>query len=298
MVQALLDKCMEMTPVHQGKNKGCWYKRDDLFRPFEDSPINGTKLRQCFWLMNNLSVGYDTVVSASSVKSPQLPLVTKVAKAFDKEVIFFIGSQNMKKTAEKNPMVRMAVEYGAELRQAPCAYNSALQKTARDYADEIGAFLLEYGISTTDPKNWYNFYTFGGHQTRSIPKQIKSITMTAGSCNSALSVLIGLFNQTRLLDFKFNLVGIGPSKFKLLQERFEHATGMQLPVNNFVYYDIHDKLYTYDQRVNFNYDGINFHPRYEAKMMTFLHKTKPHLLQDNTNLIWIVGSEDGYVNPT
>lgn len=297
----LFKEAAKLTPIQKGK--GCYYKRDDLFTPFDDSPINGSKLRMCIWLMNNLARDARRVVSAASVKSPQLPMVTRVGMAFGKEVHLFIGSSNMAK-ADRNPMVKLAMDYGAEMHQSKCGFNSALQHAGKAFVEE-GDFFLEYGISTTDEALWKEFYTFGGSQTKNIPEDITKITITAGSCNSVLSVLVGLHNQGRLHDHVYNLIGVGPIKLKLVQERFEHITGEPLPMNLIDYHNIWisgDKgvtaditsgglAFTYDKRVKCTYDGIEFHPNYEAKMITWLQAQRPDLLDDETNLIWIVGSE-------
>lgn len=298
----LFKKAGELTPVVQGKG-GCYYKRDDLFSPFPDSPINGSKLRMCIWLMSNLGGNAHRVVSAASVKSPQLPMVAKVGKEFGKDVHLFIGSSNMEK-ADRNPMVALAKQYGATFHQSRCAFNSALQYAGKKFVEEQD-FFLEYGISTTNPDNWKQFYSFGGKQTENIPEDITKITITAGSCNSALSLFTGLYNQGRINDHVYNLFGIGPTKFKMVQERYKHITGEDLPVDKIDYHNIfveehgkspvhetaHGLCYTYAQRLKCVHDDIEFHPNYEAKMITWMQEKRPELLTDPTNLVWIVGSE-------
>lgn len=286
----LLKKCLELTPIQGGKY-GPYYKREDLFSPFEDSPINGTKLRQLIYLFYKYTKEKNRVVSAASVKSPQLPMVARVSKEFDLPCELFIGSSNFETAVKNNPMVALAVKYGANLNRSRCAFNSALQHAGKAFAKEDDYF-LEYGISTTKKEQWKDFYSFGGKQVENIPDSVTTITMTAGSCNSVTSLLVGLQNQGRLSNFKYELVGVGPSKMKLLKERFEYVTSIELPIDLITFHDCHQKkLFTYHDRIPFSLDGIVFHPTYEGKMMWYLRKFKPDLLRDETNLIWIVGSE-------
>ena len=283
----LYEKCLSPTPVHQS-SIGVRFKREDLFKPFEDSPVNGTKLRQCIWLVKNLSAGKKRVVSAASVRSPQLAMAAKVSKEFGKECVLFVGSSNLE-AAKKNPMVKLADEYGAHFNQAPCPFNSALQKTARDFVQE-GDYFLEYGISTTQPDHWKDFYSFGGLATANIPQDIEKIIIPAGSCNSVLSLLIGLYNSDRLFDFEYHLVGVGPSKYQMLMERFEHVTQTPLPEDKITYDDLHG-VYQYSDSVPFSLEGINFHPTYEGKVMTHLFNNRRDFLHNDKNLFWIVGGE-------
>ncbi len=285
----LYKKCYELTPIT--RNEGCYYKGEDLFRPFEDSPINGTKLRQCIWLIKNLTMTKTGVISAASVRSPQLPMVARVAKAFGKTCRLVIGSSNLETAKRENKMVALADTYGVEWIQSKCAYNSALQAAAKK-SKFNNEFMLEYGISTTHPDFWLEFYSFGGRQVKNIPQEVNTIIMTAGSCNSILSVMIGLWNERRLHKFKFKLIGVGPSKYQMLKARFEYATKDSLPEDQIEYIGLHEmKVYKYEDKQPFEYDGITFHPTYEGKMMKWLSDNRPELLASRNNLIWIVGSE-------
>ena len=43
----------ELTPIENHKN--ILFKRDDLFRPYENNGVNGGKLRQCIFLLKENS---------------------------------------------------------------------------------------------------------------------------------------------------------------------------------------------------------------------------------------------------
>jgi len=57
------------------------------------------------------------------------------------------------------------------------------------------------------------------------------------------------------------------------------------------YYDLHSTGYVdYQQQMKYDFEGIELHPTYEGKVMTYLRDKLPHLANENT-LFWIVGSK-------
>ena len=67
-----------ITPVE--KVNGIYFKRDDLFKPFEGS-VNGGKLRQCLMLIDkNKNKIQNGIITTSSILSPQQAIIAQVAK--------------------------------------------------------------------------------------------------------------------------------------------------------------------------------------------------------------------------
>jgi len=61
---------MDLTPVE--KRGDYYFKRDDLYQPFDFSRVNGSKLRQCQLLIKkNIDIAKNGVITGTSVLSPQ-----------------------------------------------------------------------------------------------------------------------------------------------------------------------------------------------------------------------------------
>ena len=60
---------------------------------------------------------------------------------------------------------------------------------------------------------------------------------------------------------------------------------------NLYYYDLHGTHFTsYQDEMKFHYHGIDFHPTYEGKCMSYLAMYLPGLIKETT-LFWIIGSK-------
>lgn len=313
-----VSKMLELTPVEQ-KSNGTFFKRDDYFAPNGYGGINGSKLRQCIWLVNNhvkKSGKGGTLFSAASVLSPQLPMSTAVAKYFDMNAVHVIGATKPE-TALKRPMVNLAHQYGAEFYFAKVGYNPYIQKRVRDIyenKDDSKNYYLKYGITVNnedDKDEVFGFHNIGGIQVQNIPDNIERLVLPSGSCNSTISILLGiyLFRPKSLKEVW--LCGIGPDKMKFIKRRLEQCSqvlgedvekvfnprsknisfGNRKGAINIMYENIINSGWTtYDKRVRYHYDGIDFHPNYEGKVMKYVNEKYPEAWGDKT-MFWIVGSE-------
>lgn len=324
-----------LTPVQ--KIGSLWFKREDTFAPFGYGGINGAKLRQLIYVVNEYkkSGGDKPLVSGTSVRSPQLPMAAAVAKHYNIPAVLIVGATN-EKASDKHAMVKLAKDYGAEFDyESRGAYNAQLQSRCRKLLDTkySGGFYLEYGI-TRDHKiheasDVKSFHDVGAFQVKNIPDHIEDLVIPAGSCNSCTSVLHGLVNNPPKNLKRIHLVGIGPSKIRLVGERLQifqdltkksyqifdvktplpdkaqelkvfsgeedfpffetESPGSQLKYE-LHYYDLHGTgHYQYSDWIPYEYEGINFHPTYEGKVMTYITECHPELFKDTT-LFWIVGS--------
>ena len=107
------------------------------------------------------------------------------------------------------------------------------------------------------------------------------------------------------------MCGIGPDKMKFIKRRLEQCSQVMgsdveeifKPISKNisfgskrgaigVYYEniIKSGWTTYDKRVKYHFDGIDFHPNYEGKVMKYVNEKYPEALNDKT-MFWIVGSE-------
>jgi hypothetical protein len=320
-------KMTQLTPVEQ-KSDGTFFKREDYFAPFGYGGINGSKLRQCIWLVSEhvKSGKGGTLFSAASVLSPQLPMTTAVAKYFGMDAVHVIGASKPE-TAINKPMVHMATQYGASFYFAKVGYNPYIQNKVQKLLDEHTGdkYYLNYGITVgdnNDAQEIFGFHDLGGLQVENIPDQVERLIVPSGSCNSTISILLGLY-----LDYKKGsklkdvfLCGIGPDKLKLINHRLgkiEELLGVDDIRNDFFGVDfdspfgrtdgkakinlqytniINNGYTTYDTRVKSNFDDITFHPTYEAKVHAWTRANMPEWYGEKT-LFWIVGSEPK-LNPT
>jgi len=306
-----------LTPVQQVGEM--YFKREDTFAPLGYGGINGSKLRQCIWMVSQFKpIPESKLISGASLKSPQLPMGTCVAKHYGMGSIHIVGATNPKSSFDRD-MVKMATWFGSEFQYEPVGYNPYLQKKAKDLLEERGNidYYLNYGI--TPPKDASDDYVHGFHatgafQVQNIPVFIENIIIPAGSTNSTISILYGLTKFiSRFPNLKnVYLIGIGPNKMKLIEERLNiirKVSGVNTKnflktfdspsltsdseVNcfNLNYVNIFEEGYTdYQQEMPFTYNGLEFHPTYEGKVMSYLTEKMPSLISD-TSMLWIIGSK-------
>ena len=121
----------------------------------------------------------------------------------------------------------------------------------------------------------------------------------SGSCNSLTSILYGLSIYKPKVN-KLVLVEIGPTRRDWVKERL-HAiravaksdVAQVLDDGRYAVerHDLHRSKYvSYQDVMPFSYHGIDFHPRYEGKVMTYLMDRAPELINPD-NVLWIIGGE-------
>ena len=326
------DHLWDMTPVEQKGNM--FFKREDYFAPLGYGFVNGSKGRQCLWLFNeyNKTSNPVGVISGTSVHSPQHSFQSVLAKHYGFDSVHIIGATNAE-SAIKHENVNIASWFDAKFHINPSiAYNPVLQRKVQSMLETDPKlkdyFYLEYGITldhkVNSPKRVEQFHFVGSEQVKNIPEHIETLIVPAGSCNSATSILYGLarFRPKNLKDVY--LIGIGPNKIDLIEERLDiiekvsgvytkpfkrnyvdsknkenqYSGGLTSFIEqgnigyefNLHHYDLHTTGYVdYQDLVPYKYDDIDFHPRYEGKVMTYVNERLPHLINDKT-MMWIVGS--------
>jgi 1-aminocyclopropane-1-carboxylate deaminase/D-cysteine desulfhydrase-like pyridoxal-dependent ACC family enzyme len=299
------------TPV-QNIN-GLWFKREDMFAPLGYGGINGSKLRQAIWLVNNFHKGKNTLISGASIKSPQLPMGSAVAMHYGLKSHHIIGATNPV-SAIKKENVKMATWFGASFEILKVGYNPVLQSRVNKILKEKD-LKLSYGITVNDDctnQNVYDFHHIGANQTFNIPDCIENIVIPTGSGNTTISILLGLSHKRPKNLKNVYLIGVGNNKMSFINKRLNQIKNISntnvfnfkkqfedLNLNqddkfdsyNLYYYDLISSGYTtYGDDVKLQYEDIEFHPTYEAKMMKYIIEELPNLLEDNT-LFWIVGSK-------
>lgn len=305
-----------LTPVM--KVGSMWFKREDYFAPLGYGGINGSKLRQAIMLVKKYinQGGQGSLISGCSVKSPQSCMGTAVAKHFGLDSLHVIGATK-ETTAMNHENIKMATWFGAKFKIIKVGYNPCLQSEVRNIIEkkERDYYYLNYGITTNKDcsiDDLLEFHMLGAAQVKNIPSHIQTLIIPAGSCNSCTSVLLGVMLNPPVNLKEIHLIGISPSKISFIWERLKKM-GEELGFNllNFnkqfkndsficnpdskafdlYYHDLHEtKFTTYQDEMKFSYHGIDFHPTYEGKCMSYIALNLPNLFNDNT-LFWIIGSK-------
>lgn len=276
---------MDLTPVHQ---KGDFlFKREDLYRPFGFSPVNGSKLRQCQILIEK-NIGYDGIVTGTSIKSPQAPIVASVGRSLGKPTKILYGGTTIE-SLNNNPYYHVCKQMGSEVDIcSKLAYTSVLNHKAESFAKEHNYFNVRYGFDLA--KNIDVFIDSVARQTENIP-YIDNMVVTVGSAITIIGILYGIAINGIKVKRVYG-IGCAPNRISKINEYANMIylhTGVSIPLNILEYIDAFNTLpgYKYENTVHEEYEGIIFHPRYEAKTFSWLKKQ--HLSGDT--LMWITGSD-------
>lgn len=291
----------DMTPVEKVSNM--WFKREDEFCPMGYGGINGSKLRQLIWLISNAkNTGAKGVLSGSVTGSPQHIMTAAVAKHYGLPCILVANTTNI----DKYPMLKLSKEYGAEFRYSSVGYAKTLESKAFQLQKEDkykDYYVIEMNISASEKRNTATqirkFHEVGAWQVRNIPKEVDTLIIPCGSCNSVTSILYGLYLHEIHWVKKIILMGIGNIGSKNINYIYERLDIINKEARNYAlglntkYYNLNGEGFCkYEDLMPFSYHEIEFHPRYEGKIMTYLSakELSPTLCNGKT-LFWIVGSE-------
>lgn len=280
----------ELTPWEN--HNGIWFKREDYFCPLGYGGPNGSKLRQLIWYINRYRGTKTHIVTGASIQSPQLSMSAIVGSHYNLPCRQVVYSKPETVLRHDNP--KIAYGFGAEFEYAKGPYNPIIQKRVSDLT-QPSSLVVEYGI--TLPHDRYSaedvrkFHEVGANQTLNIPDKITRLIAPAGSCNSLTSILLGLSRDSHNIKELFTL-GIGPDKRSWLRERL-NKIGVDIDNLPFTWnhHSLHDTGFSkYSDHFNGEkWDGINFHPTYEAKMWRWL-RLNNYVEQDDSTGFWIVGS--------
>lgn len=285
----------ELTPWEN--RNGRWYKREDYHR--NNYGVNGAKYRACRHLMNIAHLaGYEHVVSASSVLSPQAAIAATIAEELEMECTILIGASRAE-TAIKHPSIKIAVDAGAWLNtETRVAYNPVIQKAGERLSESLGAWQLPYGITTpkdADRAAVEAFLAVGGEQVKNMPSGLRTLVLPFGSGNTTAGVLYGMLQYgTRELE-RLVLVGVGPDRMKWLEDRLDFVGCDRRFLPPIEHMSLHGWFADYGDKMHETVDDIVLHPTYEGKVARFLNSAKPDWWEnrDDRTALWIVGGPVG-----
>ena len=313
----------DLTPVE--KHDGIWFKREDYFAPLGYSSVNGSKLRQCIYLVNNWvkNKRISGVVSGSVVGSPQHPFIASICKHFNIGCLIATGSKNY--LEHKN--MALANQLGAKFYVAKVGYAKALQSVSFSLAKKLHNHeVLETNITVDEklnkPDAIERFHEVGAFQVNNIPDHIETLIIPCGSCNSVVSILYGLsMNKPKSLK-NILLMGIGNNGSKNLgyipkrlgtigdvigmniNSKFDMSSlgfstidtdGEKMKIHHF---NLNGTGFCkYDDLMPYKISSIEFHPRYEGKCINYIMANKEKFAPywNEKTLFWIVGNEPKFV---
>lgn len=271
----------DLTPVEN--HQGLYIKRDDLYKPFGDNTVNGGKLRQCYKLIENIKNNYDGVISCCSIYSPQAPITSAVAKYFNMRAVICYGATNQDRLNILE-MPKISKNYGADLRIiSSSGIHKILYNKAKKIAQNENLFVVDYGFNIVDYPDI--MFSAISRQVENIPDDLDNLVITCGSGITTTGVLLGIAKYKKRVK-NIYLVATAPDRQKLINKNLS-ANNVYA---NYTIIDLfHQVGFKYENKLYKTFDGINFHPNYEAKTFNWLENNINY--NKEKTLLWVVGAE-------
>jgi len=185
----------ELTPVEQ--HDGTYYKRDDLFVPFDDVPLSGGKVRQAIKLLGPSADDIrrrlnGVVLTATGVHSPQGLIIARVAYEYGLRTVLFIGATTQRGALDRHRMLRTALRFNTTLDcSARVAYETSLTAAIASWQRCHGAaYHVKFGINLRD----HSAAILGStsQQARNIPREVETVVVPVGAGITAAGILLGV----------------------------------------------------------------------------------------------------------
>jgi 1-aminocyclopropane-1-carboxylate deaminase/D-cysteine desulfhydrase-like pyridoxal-dependent ACC family enzyme len=266
---------LALTPCEQ--HDGRWYKRDDLFMPFEDIPLSGGKVRQAIQLLER-RVDYirrehrNTVLTATSIHSPQGLIIARVCQSLSLRCVVFSGTRN----GRLGPMLVKAVATGAEHVAAPMGYENVLLDSMKKFRRDSGGYIVRFGINLEDEPDAIIGSTV--EQCSNIPESVTTVVVPVGSGITAAGILLGLVKYRP--DIK-RIVLVQIAGYD------RRDTIIRICRRNLPRYESIRLTIPYSRHFTRSVDGIRLDPVYEAKAHDWL--LNQEMADDPEVLFWLVG---------
>lgn len=269
-----------ITPVE--KHNSMYFKRDDLYQPFDDIPLSGGKVRQCLSLLaikqqyikdncNNL------VVTGTGVTSPQGIIVTRSAKYFDINSCIFVGNTKPESIRKNTLMMNILYQGGHINYESKQGYENCLNAVLkRTYPN---AYHISFGLNAPEVPEAILWST--ANQVQNIPDELDYLIVPCGSCIMLSGILLGIKKYNKQVK---NVIGIqiaGYDRTKVIQGLINE---------NLPYKLLLSKDYPYSKHLKSAVDGIVLDPLYEAKAYDYMTKYMLNDISNKKTLFWIVGN--------
>jgi hypothetical protein len=282
----LLRKASELTPIEE--YNGVLYKRDDLFRPFQEDVLNGGKVRQAIKLIHkNLelikSEYHSTVATTCQKDSPQGLIISRVAKAFD--LGCFVGYGNLShKTLEENKIItQIRLNGGIADSIINQGFDNAITSRLKKLQQEgkgNNYYIIKFGIDVE--QNPIVIDCIADH-VKNLPDELENLVIPTGSGITAGAILRGIKKFKKNIGSVYVVHISGENriaKIESIEDRvpYEYVKGTG---------------YKYSQKVKLNVaDGFELDYIYEAKAYDWMRHNLD--LRQGKTLFWCVGNANYY----
>lgn len=280
----------ELTPIERHNN--IFLKRDDLFAPLGIGNINGTKLRQCFALINsNMNKKIKGIITGCGINSPQSAIVSYVANYYKLPCIILVGGTNEERI-KTLPYLKRSLDFGSKIINLKSGRHTVLYKHARDIVKNNDYFIVEYGINLKNNMN--ALIQSVANQVKNIPDNLDKLFITCGSGITSTGVLLGTYLFKKNIK-EIILVGNAPNRENFIKENLEQLALYYKDVNitnlKFTFIDRYNNepSFNYNKQEKASINNIELHPNYETKAWNFITKNKLYT-DDEKVMFWIVGS--------
>lgn len=285
----LLENANIITPVE--KIGEIYFKRDDKFTPF-DNNINGSKLRQCILLFEkNKEHIQNGVITATSILSPQAPIVSELCKYYKVPCTIYYGGTTYEKL-DNTPYSIICKNNGANIEiLCKSGRQSVLQYHVNKRIEKTNEFNIKYGMDLEN--NLDVFIESTSNQVKNLPDDLDNLVISCGSAITTIGILLGCTLYNKKIK-NIYAVGIAPNRFEkiksyvsLLNKKFN----IDIKLSNLKYIDAFSTMkgFKYENIKNEVYENIIFHKRYEAKTFNWLKNNIDY--KNEKTCMWIVGGE-------
>lgn len=284
-----------------------WLKRDDLYQPFADVPMNGAKTYQCLNLIGNhldiIKDQYDgTIYSDNFLGSPQSPIVARVAKHYGLKCIIPVAAASLE-SALKHRSMQLVHEWGGEVVPV-CTMGLALKwKAPERYGDRF--FRVKFGMDGDDPAVLQAVVEPVRKQAAAflgLPTDAMTLVVAIGSGVVFGSLLVGMadlgvrfkrvvgvgiagYDRTPTVTRVVESCGYAMPSATVRESAFGQATP---PVQPFEY--IVDKTYAYNRHVARKVGDVLLDSQYEAKAWEWAMRER--LIEQGPVMLYVVGNSN------
>lgn len=283
IVDSLIRDMYEVTPV-QEVEKGIYLKREDLFCPFDDIPLNGGKVRQCMsLLMDNLEIIKENcnskVVTASNISSPQGIIVARCCREFGIESETFIGGSSQE-SAKKHTLVQNIIRQGGKVNtECRIGYTQVVQNLINKKKESGEEFFdVGFGFNVLSQKG--SLVDSISNQVKNPPSNLDYLFVPCGSAITFSAILRGLVKYE-----------IRPKKVVGIQiAGYDRTNTVDSIVNNSIEYEfLKSKDYPYSKHLKLSFAGVRLDRVYESKAMDYIAKYLLDDIKGKRWCFWIVG---------
>lgn len=270
--------CDELTPVQ--KINGIKFKRDDLFRPYGADDVNGGKLRQCIYLIqNNMEKAKNGVFTVGEATSPQQAIVSAVCEDVAIPCTIYTQCKN------DTPMIKLGKWHGAEYIQFKGIPNGEVRRVCK----EADGFLVKYGINLEDNKE--ALIGSVSRQVENLPNKMRRLYITCGSGITATGILLGLDIYKKEVEEVIVVGNPSPRKKEIEKYLSENKKYKGLfSVDPFLGRKVVfvENDVPYKKREEASIGDLIFHPNYEAHTWNYINENYDINSED---VFWVTGSE-------